>query len=252
MVKLAGAHGVNRVAKRPLSVAGLSMPIGTGRAILVNDSDTPVRQRFTLAHEIAHLFLDEETTREVWLRTPRGQNHQAHRTLETFCDDLASRILMPRAWLERDLKGKSPMPSLLLKLADQYGVSRQAFCIRAINFLGGAYHVAEWCKTTDSHSQSSIRRTWQAAARGMSRLMPEETTMHSPVGHLLQECLADHTASYSGELVREHKSESVEMRACLLQKGPHPTMIAVTRRSKARQKAKQLQEQPCAVSTHSP
>ena len=95
------------VSKRPLTLAGLSMPIGTERVIIIKQEDGPARQRFTLAHEIAHLFLDEGAKQEVWRRTPTGAGQAANDKFESYCDRLAARILMPRAWLARDLKDKS-------------------------------------------------------------------------------------------------------------------------------------------------
>lgn len=232
MVQLAATYGVSRVAKRPLSVAGLSMPISPQRAILINEEDTPVRQRFTLAHEVAHLFLDADTTRQVWLRSPNGTNERVHDTLESFCNDLAARILMPRPWLSRDLTDKSPMPSLLLQLADKYGVSLQAFCIRAVEFLGGPYHIVEWSQDRTRRGTKQLHMRWPkpAAARGLSSLLPRKTTMHSPVGELFHRCLSDGTAAYSGEIVLETKKEAVEMRASFVQRGVSPTILAVTRR----------------------
>ena len=244
MVRLAAEYGVCRVVKRPLSVLGLSMPIGSQRAILIKEGEVAERQRFTLAHEIAHLFLNEETTRQVWLRTPRGANAQAHRTLESFCDNLAARILMPKSWLYEDLKDKSPVPGLLLQLADKYGVSGQAFCIRAIGFLHGAYHVAEWRREGRSASESKFRRSWRTAARGMSNLMPETQNVQSPVGLLFGKCVTDGTASYSGELLRESKKETVEMRACLIQKGPSPSILTVTRRAQPRREPPPVEGSP--------
>ena len=234
MVRLAQGNGVVRVSKRPLNVAGLSMPMGTERVIIIKQEDGPARQRFTLAHEIAHLFLDEDAKQEVWRRTPTGAGQAANDKFESYCDRLAARILMPRAWLVRDLKDKSPMPSLLLQLAEKYRVSRQPLCIRAVELLDGAYHVAEWRRETDQKGIPCLRRKWQAAARGLSRIMPETTTTHSPIGELLGTCLASDMAIYSGDLVRESKREPVEMRACLIQKSPSPSMLVVTRRAKPR------------------
>ena len=234
MVRLANTRGVRYVAKSPLSVAGLSMPIGSERVILIKDDDAPTRQRFTLAHEVAHSFLEEATKAEVWRRTPVDAGQSAVDALETFCDQLASRILMPKSRVSKDFKGESPVPSLLLNLAKKYRVSRQAFCIRAVSIIGGSYHIAEWRKEIDQNGGGRVRRSWQAAARGMTRIMPETTTMHSPVGDLFERCLAGGTASYSGEIVLEAKRETVEMRACLVQQGPGATMLTVTRRAKAK------------------
>ena len=236
MVHLAESRGVCRVVKRPLSVSGLSMPIGTERAILIKEGEGAERQRFTLAHEIAHLFLDEDATRQVWLRTPRGANEQAHHAIESFCDDLAGRILMPRSWLSKDLKGKSPRPSFLLELADKYTVSRQAFCIRAVKFLDRPYHVAEWSRQDGTRAGQVLRKSsWQGAARGMSRIMPNTIGIRTRIGEMLADCLARGTAAYSGEIDLETKTEAVEMRGCLVRQEPSPSMLLVTRRANVRE-----------------
>ena len=234
MVELAAGLGVTRVAKTALSVDGLTMPVGSEKTILIKDGVSAVRQRFTLAHEIGHLFLDDKTTRRIWLRTPLGQGEKAHDALESFCDNVAARILMPKPWLIRDLKDKSPMPSLLSGLAKQYGVSLQAFCIRAIEFLGGPYHIVEWGEDNTGNGVRELQMLWPkpATARGLNGLLPRKTTMHSPIGQLFRRCQSNGIASYSGEIVREAKKEHVEMRACSVQRGTNSTMLAVTRRSR--------------------
>ncbi len=233
MVSFAEAHGVVCVVKKPLSLSALSMPIGDQWAILINEGQPPERQRFSLAHEIAHRFMTEDMQRQIWQATPSGAGDNARKTIEGFCDDLAARILMPDPLLSIDLEGKDLAPDLLVDLAWKYGVSLQAFSIRAVEMQKGQHHVAKWHRVYDQRGQQQLHREWRAAARGLRNLMPKKTTTHSPIGELFRGCLSDGTAAYSGELVLETKKEAVEMRACLVQRGVSPTMLAVTRRSRS-------------------
>ena len=237
MVRLAEENGVSRVVKRPLSQAGISIPIESETVILIKDKDVPVRQRFTLAHEIGHLFLDDVTIKQVWAHAPVGSGEQVHDALETFCNDLASRILMPKAWITADLKDKSPVPSLMLQLANKYGVSCEAFCRRAVRILDTAYHVAEWRKETRPTGTQYLRRVWQAPARGMSRIMMETPSLQSAVGEMYKACVEAGTAAYSGEVVSGAKNESLEIRGCTVRQGQNSGMLTVTRRAKPRTEA---------------
>ena len=232
MVRLAQEYGVSRVVQKPLSVAGISMPIDLGKVILINEGDAPARQRFTLAHEVAHLFLDPETTRQVWLRAPDRANDRVHDALESFCDDLAARMLMPRTWVLADLKDQSPMPQLLLQRAYKYGVSSREFCIRAVGLLNGAYHVSEWRNETEPNSGHHLQRVWQVAARGMRQIAPERTGLRSPIGEMFMSCIAEGIGSPAGNVVSRGKNEFLEIRGTIVRRDHKPSMLAVARRAK--------------------
>ena len=232
MVSFAESHGVICVVKKPLSLSGLSMPIGDQWAILIQEGEPPERQRFNLAHEIAHRFMTEDMERQVWQATPPGAGDSARKVIEGFCDDLAARILMPKPLLSNDLEGKDLAPDLLVDLSWKYGVSLRAFSIRAVEMQKGKHHIAKWHRVYDKKGQQHLCREWRAAAHGLRNLMPETTNMRSPVGQLFEKCVLSNAASYSGEIVRESKNENVVMQACLLRRGPSPSVLAVTRRAK--------------------
>ncbi len=233
MVSLARFHGVTCVVKRPLSLSGLSVPVGSQWAIIVRKGEPPERQRFTLAHEIAHLFVNEEVKEQVWQKTPIGAIDAARQVFEKFCDDLASRILMPRSMLAKDLIGNELSPSLLVDLAWKYGVSLWAFSIRAVTMQKGAYNVAEWVKATNS--QYPLQRRWRVASRGMGGLMPEVTSLHSPVGSLFNDCLQSDNAEYGGEVISATKAVPVRIQASLLRRNPRAAVLTVAQRLKASQ-----------------
>jgi Zn-dependent peptidase ImmA (M78 family) len=248
MVKLGELRGVTCVVKRPLTLSGLSVPIDSRWAIIVNKGQKPERQRFTLAHEIAHLFVTDEIKQEVWQKTPFGAIEAAKRVFERFCDDLASRILMPKFLLSKDLNGKPLDPTLLVNLAWKYGVSLRPFCIRAVELQKGAYHVAKWQRATNGTGRNEIHRRWRTASRGMVSLMPETTTLNSPVGALFTECLQHEDAEYGGDMVSQGKAVSLKIRASLLSLGEGASILTVAQRLKAPQR----QESPipaCPIPT---
>lgn len=82
---------------------------GAQRLVLVSKTDPPLRQRFTVAHEIGHLLL----------RPPAGASgvkmQREHE--EALCDEFASRLLIPAAELRNCLGKVRHEPQLMDLLA---------------------------------------------------------------------------------------------------------------------------------------
>jgi hypothetical protein len=77
------------------------------------------RQRFTVAHEVAHTFFFDLTCE---LPTPRSE-YPPGRTLERTCDYAAGRMLVPNRLLEADMRGLHKLTgSALMRMRDDYGV----------------------------------------------------------------------------------------------------------------------------------
>lgn len=89
--------------------------------IYINSTDSPLRQRFTLAHEIGHLV-----DRGIVAQDPdysfvdeRGGNYDLH---EFFADEFAGALLMPKEEINMKLAdGKN-----IYAMADDFGVSVSA------------------------------------------------------------------------------------------------------------------------------
>lgn len=108
---------------------------GTGRLIVVNQSDVPSRRRFTIAHELAHYLLhrpggDEE---ELFAHRDAGQ----YGGMETEANIFASNILMPKelvsealSRLKADVGGKPFESVKVLYIAQEFAVSRPAAEVR--------------------------------------------------------------------------------------------------------------------------
>lgn len=87
--------GIEAIRKVPLLEDGRLEIIGGVATILVNTDTGRQRQRFTVAHELAH-----------WLLADREQEFIAYRArpaspfaVERFCDEFAAALLLPTDWV---------------------------------------------------------------------------------------------------------------------------------------------------------
>ena len=116
---------VSRESRLPVS--GASHWSAGVWSIVVNADEAPVRQRFTMAHELKHV-LDAACSSAV-LYPAVGELDSAHRT-EQVCDFFAACLLMPRPWVKRaycDDRLQSP-----LALARRFVVSQVAMRRRLV------------------------------------------------------------------------------------------------------------------------
>jgi len=91
------------------------------------------RQRFTLAHELAHLLLNGRVAPEL-IETPRVP-HKRGDLLERLCNRFARAFLMPRQAVVAHLgaRRRQLLPNELLLLKHKYGLSMQGCLFRALD-----------------------------------------------------------------------------------------------------------------------
>ena len=92
--------------------------------ILCSVGQSPVRRRFTIAHELAHVLFEQSGP-----RAPR-----VGADLERLCDMLAAELLMPRAIFEATLNEAILDPSVVRRLASQFQTSLTATALRCAEF----------------------------------------------------------------------------------------------------------------------
>jgi len=125
---------------RPLSERsyGLSLKSKAGNCfMLVNSNTTRGRQHFTIAHELYHLYYDENPTPHVCT-----DEQDASAVAEKNADLFASSLLMPREGvlqivsIEESVERKIAL-STIIKLEQFFSVSRQSllFRLKAIGLL---------------------------------------------------------------------------------------------------------------------
>ncbi len=111
--------GIDKIVREPLPFEGGVYELDGSRLIRLNSLAVPVRQNFTLAHEIGHLILEHRF--EATLSCTEDE------TLERACDKIASELLMPSGKVigfARRLGEQSP--EKLSQVANHFGVSFQA------------------------------------------------------------------------------------------------------------------------------
>jgi Zn-dependent peptidase ImmA (M78 family) len=103
----------------------------------VNTDQAPVRQRFTIAHELGHLLLHDLTELHVdhgfTVRLRSDLSSLGLDEQEMEANRFAAELLMPMRLLKEDLEGTEldlTDDETFRSLAKQYGVSAQALAIR--------------------------------------------------------------------------------------------------------------------------
>lgn len=105
-----------------LGVSGATRKVGDLWIILINADEAPVRQRFTIAHEIKHILDDQAVThlREAGATQPDWLT-------ERLCDYFAACLLMPRPLVKRAWTTRTQREVSLARL---FNVSLDAMRIR--------------------------------------------------------------------------------------------------------------------------
>jgi hypothetical protein len=111
--------GLHAVAVE-MTASGACSRDGGEPVVLVNANDDPRRQRFTVAHELGHLLLDEA----------RSRLQLGRRDEERLCNKFASELLVPRADIATALAGRVRLePDDLIALCNRFGVTLQPILI---------------------------------------------------------------------------------------------------------------------------
>jgi len=128
------------------------------------------RNRFRIAHEIAHsFFFDRRTRPPARVVSPSAEE-------ELFCDEFASALLVPRA----RLNGIAPTPENAFQLAQTHDVSVEV----AARAIGKAYPDLSvvgllWRNHPNKAGRPSLRVTWSAGPR----FIPRDASLHSDVAN---------------------------------------------------------------------
>jgi Zn-dependent peptidase ImmA (M78 family) len=113
---------VKRVDGLPSS--GRAQWNGAAWVLLVDAKEPKVRQRYSLAHELAHVIWHPLSA----LVLPETTRRSANERIEAACEYFAACLLMPRIWMKRAYfdNGFQDVPSL----ARLFGVSWVAMRVR--------------------------------------------------------------------------------------------------------------------------
>lgn len=113
-----GVVGSNN--KRPLDpeeFSGFALADDYAPLVFINGKDSRSRQMFTLAHELAHIWLGESGL------SLNALNRPLHRRIEKWCDRVAAELLVPMDQLKMHCHGEVDFEDLLGKLTRHFKVS---------------------------------------------------------------------------------------------------------------------------------
>ena len=85
--------------------------------VFINGYDSKAAQMFTLAHELAHIWLGESAISDVGLRSD-----PAHR-VEVWCNQVAAELLVPFDSISREFSGTADLSREVQRLSRSYRVS---------------------------------------------------------------------------------------------------------------------------------
>jgi hypothetical protein len=152
--EIARACGVTEISVRPIPLDGYLARRPDGQLAIRYSSDSrPTRARFTIAHEIGHLVIAEETNCPLEGAVARGPNRSAF--VERLANRFASEILMPEHHLEGLFRKERLSWAMVNWTADSLKVSREAM-LRRLMELTSCFGV----EIRIPLSGTAVRRQW--------------------------------------------------------------------------------------------
>ncbi len=124
---------------RPLKVEefrGFAISDPLAPLIFINGKDADPAQLFTIAHELAHLWLGESGLSNISLRT---NQHQKNRRIEKYCNRVAAELLVPGKSFKKNWIRHQGLEENIDGLKNRYRVSALVLARRAFD-LG----LVEW------------------------------------------------------------------------------------------------------------
>jgi len=130
----------------PNEFRGFALSDDLAPLVFVNGSDTKSAQMFTLAHELAHLWLGRTSVSDA--QASEAPDHE----VERWCNRVAAEILVPIDLMRREFQSAAPIPEEMARLARRFKVSTLVV-LRRIRDVGGLDERAFWTAYNDEEQR---------------------------------------------------------------------------------------------------
>ena len=148
---VAEALGVCKIIRADIDCDGMLHPIGRDAfTVVLNKNHSLTRQRFSCAHEVAHILLADERRPSIARRIVAN----AREKLESDCNNLASEILMPRAPFVQRVSSMAWSLSSIPDLSTDFRTSMEATARRYVEMIDEACALFVWRRSTSEKSGS--------------------------------------------------------------------------------------------------
>ena len=184
---IANDHGAV-VKYRPLNGCEARLVAGRDRAIIsINTTSNDGRQRFSLAHELAHWICDRKTGSFLCAKEDIGPQNAEAKSVEAQANGYASQLILPNYLVEPWMQGRKISLDVASLLAKEFNSSLTASaiklvkraavpaCIACHNQSKLAWHQrsrsfpAEFYLTSELHQDTEAFRMAFGGASGMTR-----------------------------------------------------------------------------------
>ncbi len=143
-------HNNNHRPLDPSEFRGFAMADSLAPLVFINGADTKAGQMFTLAHELAHIWLGQSAVSDS---QPAALPDER---IERWCNQVAAEVLVPIQWMRQEYRADAALTDETGRLARFFKVSTLVI-LRRILDVGGL-------------SQQEFRRVYQAELRKLKAI----------------------------------------------------------------------------------